>query len=149
MYITFCGVLVTFDPFTVCYLSCLQTSFRVSRKQLVSMPSLQEMTSWYLITPSLLTSKINERKMQEDCCMTRVVTNGLLSGLVSCKAILLRVAFLVLSGTNRIVLYCMCVLHLLKDWKQRSLLSNILSIFFFRSFFFFFAFYYIISAPIF
>lgn len=31
--------------------------------------------------------------MQEDCCMTRVVTNGLLGGLVSCKAILLRVAF--------------------------------------------------------
>lgn len=95
MYITFCGVLVTFDPFTVCYLSCLQTSFRVSRKQLVSMPSLQEMTSWYLITPSLLTSKINERKMQEDCCITHVVTctSGLLSGLVSCKAILLHVAF--------------------------------------------------------
>lgn len=52
--------------------------------------------------------------MQEDCCMTRVVTNGLLSGLVSCKAILLRVAFLVLSGTNRIVLCIeMLSLHLL------------------------------------
>lgn len=42
--------------------------------------------------PSLLTSKINERKMQEDC-ITHVVTSGLLSGLVSCKEILLRVAF--------------------------------------------------------
>lgn len=50
--------------------------------------------------------------MQEDCCITHVVTNGLLSGLVSCKAILLRVAFLVLSGTNRIVLYCMCVFQM-------------------------------------
>lgn len=51
--------------------------------------------------------------MQEDC-ITHVVTctSGLLSGLVSCKAILLRVAFLVLSGTNRIVLYCMCVFQM-------------------------------------
>lgn len=32
--------------------------------------------------------------MQEDCCMTRVVTSGLLSGLVHViKAILLHVAF--------------------------------------------------------